>query len=345
MPRYIVRRLLESIILLFIISIVIFFLANSAGDPVETMGGIVGLRSEEYEQLRRKLGLDQPVYLQYTYWLVGNDWATIDMDGDGIQETPGIRKGILRGDFGTSLTDRGVSVLGLILSRIPNTLILMIPAQILIIVLGISFGITSALKQYSFLDNFLTAFSFVGLSTPVFIIALVLIYIFSGLFRRWGLPYLPSVGMFDFEKGKTVSQIVIHLIMPVSCIVFLSMAKYVRYARSAMLEVINQDYIRTAKAKGLEIKYIISSHAFKNAALPIITLIGMDLPLLLAGAAVTEKIFAWPGMGRLFLDHVNNYDTPVVMGIIIFVAIAVVICQIITDLTYAALDPRIRLYR
>jgi peptide/nickel transport system permease protein len=287
--------------------------------------------------------LDQPVYLQYAYWLIGNDWAKIDMDGDGIQETPGTRRGILRGDFGTSLLNRGVPVLGLILERIPNTLMLMIPAQLLIMILGISFGIISALKQYSFLDNVLTSFSFVGLSTPVFVLALLLIYVFSSLFRRWGLPYLPSVGMFDFDKGKTVSQIVIHLILPVSCIVFLSMAKYVRYSRSAMLEVINQDYIRTAKAKGLRNKYIIAAHALKNAALPIITLIGMDLPLLLAGAAVTEKIFAWPGMGRLFLDHVDNYDAPVVMGIIVFVATAVVLFQIITDLTYAALDPRIRL--
>jgi peptide/nickel transport system permease protein len=343
MTRFIVRRLGESLILLFIISIVVFLLVSNIGDPVETMGGMTGLQPQDYEQLQRKLGLDQPVYLRYVYWLVGNDWTKIDMDGNGVRETPGIRKGILRGDFGTSLTDRGVPVLGLIMNRLPNTLILMIPAQLLIIILGISFGIISALKQYSFIDNALTAFSFLGLSTPVFVISLLLIYIFSGLFRRWGLPYLPSVGMFEFSKGKTVSQVILHLILPVSCIVFLSMAKYVRYARSAMLEVISQDYIRTAKAKGLDIKYIISSHALKNAALPIITLIGMDLPLLLAGATVTEKIFGWPGMGRLFLDHIQNYDTPVVMGIIVFVATAVVIFQIITDLTYAALNPRIRL--
>ncbi len=343
MARYVARRLIESVVLLFIISVIVFTLVNSIGDPVATMGGRDGLNSKDYDQLRRKLGLDQPILLQYTYWLIGNDWAKVDLDGDGIKETPGTRRGILRGDFGTSLTRRGVPVLDLILDRIPNTLILMIPAQILIIILGISLGIISALKQYTFLDNVLTTFSFIGLSTPVFLIAMLLIYIFSSSFRRWGLPYLPSVGMFDFQKGKTVSQVALHLILPVGSIVFLSMAKYVRFARSAMLEVINQDYIRTAKAKGLRIRYIISSHALKNAALPIITLIGLDLPLILAGAAITEQIFAWPGMGRLYLDHVREYDVPVVMGIIVFVAVAVVIFQILTDLTYAALDPRIRL--
>jgi peptide/nickel transport system permease protein len=342
MARYIIRRLTESVVLLFIISIIVFSLVMSIGDPVATMGGREGLTSQDYESIRRKLGLNQPIYFQYLYWLAGNDWAKVDLDGDGIRESPGTRKGIIRGDFGTSIIKRGVPVLDLILDRLPNTLILMIPAQILIIIFGISFGIISALKQYSVLDNLLTTFSFVGLSTPVFFIALLLIFIFSSTFRRWGLPYLPSVGMFDFQKGRTVSQIALHLILPVGSIVFLSIAKYVRFARSAMLEVINQDYIRTAKAKGLRLRYIISNHAFKNAALPIITLIGLDLPLLLAGAAVTEQIFAWPGMGRLYLDHVREFDVPVVMGIIVFVSVAVVIFQIITDLTYAALDPRIR---
>lgn len=343
MARYIAKRLIESIVLLFIISLIVFALVNSIGDPVATMGGREGLTSKDYEQLRRKLGLDQPLFMQYTYWLIGNDWAKTDLDGDGIKETPGTRIGILRGDFGNSLYKRGVPVLELILNRIPNTLILMIPAQILIILLGISFGIISALKQYSVLDNVLTTFSFIGLSTPVFFFALLLIYLFSSSFRNWGLPYLPSVGMFDFKMGKTVSQVALHMILPVVSIVFLSIGKYVRFARSAMLEVINQDYIRTARAKGLRNRYIISSHALKNASLPIITLIGLDLPLLLAGATVTEQIFAWPGMGQLFLEHVNNLDVPVVMGIIVFVAVAVVIFQIIVDLTYAALDPRIRL--
>jgi len=254
-----------------------------------------------------------------------------------------VRKGVIRFDFGTSLVKRGTPVTELIGDRIANTLLLMIPAQIMIMLFGISIGIISALRQYSLIDNVVTAVSFVGLSMPIFFIALIVIYIFSVLFQRWGLPHLPAVGMFDPRVGKTTGQIALHMILPVFSIAFLSIAGYSRYTRSSMLEVINQDYIRTAKAKGLENRYILIVHAFKNASLPIITLIGMDLPLLLAGAVVTERIFAWPGMGRLFLDHLQRSDGPVVMGIVIIVVITVVAFQILTDIAYAAIDPRIRL--
>jgi peptide/nickel transport system permease protein len=231
----------------------------------------------------------------------------------------------------------------MIWERIPNTLILMIPAQIVIMVVGISIGIISALRQYSAIDNIVTGISFVGLSMPIFFIALLAIYLFSVLFKRWGLPNLPAVGMFDPQEGKTISQILLHMVLPVFSIAFISIAGYSRYTRSSMLEVISQDYIRTARAKGLENRYVLIVHALKNASLPIITLVGMDLPLLLAGAVVTERIFAWPGMGRLFLDHLQRSDGPVVMGIVLIVALAVIIFQILTDITYAALDPRIRL--
>jgi len=343
MSRYVAKRVLQTIPLMILLSLILFSLAQNIGDPIATMGGRASMRSADRVRLQRQLGLDQPIYLQYAYWLVGNDWTKVDVDGDGIKETPGHRKGVLRGDFGTSLIKRGVPVTKLIWARIPNTLILMIPAEIIIILFGITIGAISALRQYSPLDNTITAVSFVGLSMPVFFIALILIYFFSVLFQRWGLPHLPSVGMFEPEVGKTPLQIVLHMILPVASIAFISIATYSRYTRSSMLEVINQDYIRTAKAKGLENRYVLMVHAFKNAALPIVTLVGLDLPLLLAGAVVTERIFSWPGMGRLFLDHLHRADGPVVMGILILVAGAVVIFQILTDLVYAALDPRIRL--
>lgn len=343
MGRYVAKRVLQAIPLMILISLILFLVAQNIGDPIATMGGRNPMRSADRLRLQRQLGLDQPIYLQYIYWLVGNDWTNVDVDGDGIKETPGRRKGIVRGDFGKSLIKRGVPVTKLIWERIPNTLILMIPAEIIIIFFGITIGTISALRQYSTLDNAITAFSFVGLSMPVFFIALLFIYFFSVLFQRWGLPYLPSVGMFEPEVGKTPSQIVLHMILPVASIAFISIATYSRYTRSSMLEVINQDYIRTARAKGLENRYVLMVHAFKNAALPIVTLVGLDLPLLLAGAVVTERIFSWPGMGRLFLDHLHRADGPVVMGILILVAGAVVIFQILTDLVYAALDPRIRI--
>lgn len=342
MTRYIIRRLLQAIPLLFIISVILFVLMMNMGDPIASMGGRRVTRSSDRERLRRQLGLDKPIYVQYLYWLVGNDWTKIDVDGDGVAETPGKRLGVLRGDFGTSLVNRGKPVTEVIGERLPNTLLLMLVSEAVIIVGALLVGVYSALRQYSTMDHIVTGLSFVGYSMPIFFIALLLMYIFSVLFKRWGLPYLPTVGMFDPVQGKTVAQVAWHMVLPVLSISIISLAAYSRYVRSTMLEVNNQDYIRTARAKGLPRRDIVYIHALKNAALPLVTIIGLDLGLLLAGAVVTERIFAWPGMGRLFLDHVSRGDTPVVMGILMMVAVAVVVFQIVTDIVYAWLDPRIR---
>jgi len=340
--RYIIRRLLQAIPLLFIVSVILFVLMQNMGDPIATLGGRRATRPEDRARLTRQLGLDKPVYMQYLYWLVGNDWDTFDADGDGVAETPGQRLGVLRGDFGTSMVNRGKPVWEVIWDRVPNTLLLMAAAEVVIIVFAFLVGVYSALHQYSVADNVITAVSFIGYSMPIFFIALLSIYIFSVKFQRWGLPYLPSVGMFDPEVGKTVGQVLKHMILPVFSIAFVSLAAYSRYIRSTMLEVMNQDYIRTARAKGLHGRYVIIVHALKNASLPIVTVVGLDIAFLLGGAVVTERIFAWPGMGRLFLDHVSRSDVPVVMGILMLLAVAVVVFQIITDITYAWLDPRIR---
>jgi peptide/nickel transport system permease protein len=342
MTRYIIKRILQSIPLLLIISLILFVLLNSIGDPLAMMGGRNPTRPEDRARLARQLGLDQPVTTQYIYWLIGNDWTLIDLDGDGIPDTPGERKGVLRGDFGTSIVTRGKPVLEIIWERVPNTLLLMIPAQILILLLGLIIGTYSALRQYSWIDNTITTLSFIGFSMPIFLIALLNIYIFAVLFQRWGLPSLPPNGMFNPQVGKTAGQVAKHMILPLLSIAFIDVAQYSRYIRSAMLEVMSQDYIRTAKAKGLKRFTVIFVHALRNAFLPIVTLVGLDLPFLLAGAVVTERIFAWPGMGRLFLDHLQRADGPVVMGIVIILAVFVVLSQILTDITYAALDPRIR---
>ncbi len=313
MTRYIIQRLLQAIPLLFFISIIIFVLMMNMGDPVATMGGRRATRPSDRIRLTRQLGLDKPVYVQYLYWFIGNDWAKVDMDGDGVPETPGIRKGILRGDFGTSLVNRGKPVVDVIMERLPNTLILMIVAEFVIIVGSLIVGIYSALRQYSALDHIMTAIFFIGYSMPIFFIALISMYLFAVLFKRWGLPYLPTVGMFDPQVGKTTGQVLLHMVLPVLSMSFISFAAYSRYIRSTMLEVMSQDYIRTAKSKGLPGRDVVLVHALKNASLPIVTVVGLDLPLLLGGAVVTERIFAWPGMGRLFLDHVSRLDLPVVM--------------------------------
>ena len=342
MIRYIVNRILQGIPLLFIISIILFVLMMNMGDPIATMGGRSITRSSDRERLTRQLGLNQPVYLQYLYWLIGNDWAKIDLDGDGIKESNGTRRGILHGDFGTSLVNRGKPVTKVIGERLPNTLLLMVASEIIIILGSLLVGIYSALRQYSILDHTITALSFIGYSMPIFFIALLSMYLFAILFKRWGLPYLPTVGMFDPQVGKTTAQVLWHMILPVFSISIISFAAYSRYIRSTMLEVMSQDYIRTAKSKGLPRREVVYVHALKNAALPIVTVVGLDLPLLLGGAVVTERIFAWPGMGRLFLDHVSRLDMPVVMGILLLIAVAVIFFQIVTDIVYAWLDPRIR---
>jgi peptide/nickel transport system permease protein len=266
----------------------------------------------------------------------------IDTDGDGVPETPGDRKGILRGELGTSLVSRGKDAWDIIWERLPNTLLLMVPAEIVIILFSLIVGIFSALRQYTLADNVITAISFIGYSMPIFFVALVSMYLFSVKFKEWALPFLPTVGMFDPKLGKTPGQVALHMVLPIFSMASISIAGYSRYVRSQMLETISQDYIRTARAKGLHERVVIFGHALKNASLPLVTIIGLDIPLLLGGAIVTETIFAWPGMGRLFVDHVSRGDTPVVMGILMIIALAVVLCQLLTDIVYAWLDPRIR---
>lgn len=342
MTRYIIRRLLQAIPLLLIISIILFVLMRASGDPVATMGGRKNPRPEERERLARLLGLDKPLYVQYLYWLVGNDWTSVDRDGDGIAETPGTMKGVLRGDFGMSIVSRGKSAMELIMGRIGNTLLLMVTAEILIVVFSISVGVFSALRQYSIIDHVITTLSFIGYSMPIFFIALLTMYIFAVKFKQWGLPYLPTAGMFDPKVGKTPAQIAYHMVLPVFSIAAISIAGYSRFVRATMLEVMGEDYVRTAEAKGLHRRTVVFLHALKNASLPLVTIVGLDIPLLLGGAIVTEHIFGWPGMGRLFLDHVSRADTSVVMGILILISVAVIVFQLVTDIAYAWLDPRIR---
>lgn len=342
MINYILRRLGQSIPQLFIISLVLFMLMQAFGDPIASLGVRTPPKAEDRIRLRRQLGLDQPIYVQYFVWLVGNDWMKIDMDGDGVGETPGKRLGVLRGDLGNSLTNKR-PVVELIAERLPNTLLLMITVEVVVLVFSLILGVYSAVKQYSFFDNLVTGLSFVGYSMPIFLIALLLMYIFSVDFKHWGLPFLPTVGMFDPQVGRTSGQIALHMVLPVASLSIISVAGYSRYVRSSMLEVLGLDYIRTARAKGLREIKVVARHALRNALLPFVTLIGLDIPFLLAGAVVTETIFAWPGTGRLFVEHTAVSDFPVLMGILMMTAVAVVIFQLLTDIAYSFLDPRIRI--
>src|SRR5688500_1811875 len=342
MFNYIILRLAQAIPQLFLISIILFMLMQAFGDPIASLGARTPPRPADRERLRRQLGLDQPLYIQYLSWLIGNDWMKIDMDGDGVPETPGKRVGVLCGEFGNSLISKRPA-LELITERLPNTLLLMVTVEVVIIICSLMIGVYSAFKQYSFFDNVVTGLSFVGYSIPIPLIALLMMYLFSVNFKEWGLPYLPTVGMFDPKVGRTPGQIALHMVLPVLALSIISVAGYSRYVRSSMLEVLGQDYIRTARAKGLREKLVVMKHALRNATLPFVTLIGLDLPFLLAGAVVTESIFAWPGTGRLFVTHTAQSDFPVLMGILMMTAVAVIIFQLLTDITYSYLDPRIRI--
>lgn len=341
MSRYIVRRLLQAIPLLFLISILIFVLANAMGDPLASFGGRKRVRASDRERLTRQLGLDKPIIVQYVVWLIGNDWMDVDLDGDGVPDSKGTRKGVLRGDFGKSFMEKR-PVTELIAERLPNTLLLMLVCEVVIIILALVIGIFSALRQYSIVDHVITGLSFIGYSMPIFWIALLSMYIFAVKFKQWGLPYLPTVGKYDLSVGPTIAQVAWHMVLPVASIAVISIAGYTRYIRSCMLDVIHDDYIRTARAKGLTERMILFRHALKNASLPLVTVIGLDLPLLLGGAVLTESIFAWPGMGRLYWNAAQDTDIPVLMGVLMLISVAVVVFQIITDVTYTFLDPRIR---
>ncbi|PJF35028.1 MAG: hypothetical protein CUN49_12670 [Candidatus Thermofonsia Clade 1 bacterium] len=339
MTQYIVRRVLQSIPLLFIISFILFNFTNSLGDPLAIYAESRNRPSaRDREIILRRLGLDRPVLEQYLIWLVGNDWMPpIDVFGDGSRLERGTRRGILRGDLGISFVTRRPSWTR-IEERLPWTLVLMVPAYVITVVLAIGIGIFSAVRQYSFWDNLITSLSFFFYSMPIFFIALLSIYIFAVQFKRWGFEPIKWGGTGDGSFGSLLQ----HMVLPVFCLVSIQLAGYVRFIRSSMLEVLSQDYIRTARAKGLMEALVVRRHAFKNAALPLVTLIGLDLPFLLAGAVVTERIFAWPGMGRLFIESFERADVPVMMTILMVLSVAVVVFQLLTDIVYTWLDPRIR---
>lgn len=317
MTTYIIRRLIQGIFILMIITTVSFGLTRMSSDPMAqyTLGRI---SAEDRARIRANLGLDQPLPIQYLKWL-------------GLA---------VRGDFGYSITNHQ-PVSELIKQRLPQTLVLMVTAEIVIIVFSTLLGIYSAVKQYSLFDNVLTGLSFVGYSLPIFFIALMLMFIFAVQFKEWGLPYLPTGA--DIWNFSDLRELFLHLVLPVASLAIIQVAAYTRYLRSSMLEVLSQDYIRTARAKGLMQRAVVIRHALKNAALPLVTLIGLDIPFLLGGAIVTETVYSWPGMGRLFWQQAGRGDYPTVMAILLLVATAVVIFQILTDIAYTLIDPRIRL--
>jgi peptide/nickel transport system permease protein len=328
MTAYIVRRLLQAIPLLIGILTLVFVLMQLApGDPT-AMYVHPNVPPEVLEQMRQNWGLDQPIHVQYWRWM----------------------KSFLSGDFGYSLTQHR-PITAIFRDRIPNTLVLSGVSLILIFSIGIAVGIVQAVRQYSLLDNALTFSALFIYSMPSFWLALMLILIFSYKLHdvAWWPDWLTfpatgvtSVSYDSFGFWGRLSDRLHHLVLPSIALGVSSAAAVARYMRSSMLEVIRQDYIRTARAKGLPERTVILKHALKNALLPIITLLGLYLPFLLSGAVLVEHVFAWPGMGKTIVDAIYQRDYPLVMATSFLFAVMVVIGNLIADVLYAMIDPRIR---
>ncbi len=344
MGGYIIRRLLQAIPLLILIAVMTFLLIRVQGNPMEELRQDPRVSQAEFNRISTLRGYNDPLPLQFLYWLIGNDWVKRDLDGDGEGDVFGEDRGVLRGDFGESETYKrpAAEIVG---SKLPNTLQLGLTAYTVTVVFALIIGIYTALNQYSLMDNVITGCSFILFSMPIFVIALLVVYIFAVQLRLMGSPiYFPVQGMESLRgpgAGSLLDRLW-HMVLPVACLTSISMAGYSRYIRASMLDVMNSDYIRTARAKGVSERRVTFLHGLKNASLPLVTLIGLDLPFVLGGALVTETIFSWDGIGLLFIRSLGSLDTDVLIMITMMIAVAVVVFQLLTDLLYAALDPRVR---
>jgi peptide/nickel transport system permease protein len=342
--QFILRRLLQAVGIMFLLSVLFFALVNLApGGPLAGYGGARRLPPEQVAMLKRQLGLDKPLPVQYMVWLVGNDWMKV---GTGTAEGGtryGTRRGILRGDFGFSFQTRQ-PVLTVINDRLPNTIYLMAVTLLVALGLAIPAGILSAVKQYSFFDISVTTFSFAGQAIPDFWLGLILIIVFYAWLKNplTGASLLPSGGILSIGTPFSVGDAVRHLVLPVATGALGWVAWYSRFLRSSMLDVIHQDYLRTARAKGLSERLVIYKHALRNALIPLVTLFALDLPYLFSGAVFIETIFAWPGMGRLYYQAALQRDYPVLMAVLIIGAALIILSNLLADILYAVLDPRIR---
>ncbi|MCZ2256967.1 ABC transporter permease [Sporosarcina sp. G11-34] len=319
MYQYIIRRILIFIPMLLALSMIIFGLAKAApGDPFT--GKILDpkVNPEVYEQQREALGFNDPVPVQYINWA----------------------KRVVVGDFGESITFNGRSVKSLIKERVLNTVYLGVFALGITLIVAIPIGIYSARKPYSILDYGATIFGFMGLAVPNFFFGLVVIYLLSiqlGWFPAQGT--LSSTGLTGFAEFKDRMH---HMILPGLTLGLASTASYMRYMRSEVLDVLGSDYIRTAKAKGMSERNVLYKHTLRNALIPIITLMGFEFGAILSGAIITEQVFSYPGLGTLFIGSITNRDYPIVMAIALLLGVTILVGNLLADIFYSIVDPRIR---
>lgn len=314
MGKYILKRILVAIPVLIGITIIDYAIMCMAGSPLEMLQG-PRVSQAAVEAKRIALGLDQPVYIQYFVWL-----------GQ-----------LMRGNMGYSMKSYQ-SVSSMIGSHLGPTLLLMGVSLVISMLIAIPAGIYSAIHQYSKGDYTVVTLSFLGSSMPGFFLSLLLIYLFTVR-----LGWLPSGGMTTLGTQGGAADVAKHMVMPVIVLAFSMAGSNIRYIRSAVLEILQQDYLRTARAKGIGHFRVINKHALRNALVPIITVIGMEIPVLFGGAVIIEQIFSWPGLGLMTMSAISNRDYPVIMGVCLLSAVVVLIGNLLTDVLYALADPTIQL--
>ena len=319
--RYFVRRLLASIPVVLGVSLVTFVLMHAAGGSY--VPGITDdprLSAAAVDALRHEYGLDQPWWIQYGVWLLN----------------------VLHGDFGRSMID-GTPVTAHLLDRLPNTLELTLTAIALAVTFSIPVGVVSALRRGTRLDHALTTLSVAGVAVPAFWLGLMLILLFAVIpAQHLGAPLLPSSGAYAAYGGGDVLDRATHLVLPATVLSFGYVAVWSRFTRSGMLEVLSQDYVRTARAKGMGERRVLYVHALRNAIIPLVTLVGLELPGLVSGGVIVEVVFGWPGVGRFAFERALAFDYTTVMGLTTFASMLVVAGNLLADLLYAVMDPRIR---
>jgi peptide/nickel transport system permease protein len=322
MRTYALRRILQTIPIMFIISVLLFFMVRAApGGPLTAARRNPNITEEQLQKLEHQLGLDRPLPVQYADWVVN----------------------MFRGDMGQSIKfHRPVSEM--IAERIPNTLLLVGLSFLVTLLIALPVGILSARKPYSLFDYVATTITFMGQSLPVYWLGLGLILIFYVTLKNPinGNPLFPGGGMNTIGKEGDLLDTLWHLVLPVTALSLGWAAWYSRFLRSSMLDVLHEDYVRTARAKGVIERLVYYKHALRNAILPLVTLIALDLPTLFAGALFVETIFSWPGMGRLFWDAARGRDYPVLLGVVMITAVLIIVCNIIADLAYGFLDPQVK---
>jgi peptide/nickel transport system permease protein len=321
MAKYLLRRVLATIPVVIGVTLITFLLMHiTAGSYVPGIDLNPNLKPEDVESIKRYLGLDRPLYIQYITWLAG----------------------VVQGDFGRSMID-GSLVSSHIFDRLPATLELTITAILLGVLISIPLGVTGALRRGSKIDHALTALSVGGFAIPAFWLGLLLILVFSVQLQAWGLPFLPSGGvMTPGLGGGDLLDRIVHLILPATVLSFVYLSIWSRFTRSSMVEVLSQDYVRTARAKGMSERRVVYLHALRNAVIPLVTLVGLELPALVSGGLVVEVVFSWPGIGKLLYERALQTDYTTVLGITTFAALLVVAGNLLADILYAFLDPRIR---